>query len=117
MESNAADIRFSPTGLTLHFDDDDRSAVTKNFGAAPFDFGRIIADAHDGIGADLGGMGHHGVIGLLARLLTHFGVSADTPANDVFETANNPLHNCGRAHDNAADDPFVFRNAIAVEGE
>src|SRR5438093_412227 len=100
MESNAADIRFSPTGLTLHFDDDDRSAVTKNFGAAPFDFGSVIADAHDGIGTDLSGMGHQRVVGLLARLLAHFSVGADSAANDVFQTANDALHDRGRAHDN-----------------
>src|SRR5438270_9679653 len=61
------------------------------------DFGGVVAEADDGVGADGAGVVDQEVVGLLAGLLAHLGVGADLPADDRFEPAEDALGDRRRA--------------------
>jgi hypothetical protein len=53
-----------------------RGPIAKDFrsGLSSHDFGSVVAEAHDGVGAKLLGMFNHQIVGLLTSLLAHLRV-------------------------------------------
>src|ERR1035441_5479094 len=60
-------------------------AVTEDLGDALHDFGGVVTDADDRVGALGIGVGNHVAKGLVAGLLAEFGVNGDVAAEQTLE--------------------------------
>ena len=91
------------------------STIAQNFRRRPFadDLRSVVSYPNDGVGAELLGVLNHRIVGLLTRLLAHFGVSTDTSADDVFQAANDTLCDRGRPDDDSSNQAFVFGDLVA----
>src|SRR5205814_8568050 len=100
--------------------DHDGRPVAKNLGGgalAASDLGALVPDADDRVRAQLPSVPQEKVIGLLACLLAHLGIRPDLASDQGLEPTEETLADGRGADDEAADQPLVFRNAVALDRE
>ena len=111
------DVQGNEIALARDLLDTHRSAVAQHLGDALHDFGSVIAHADHGVGTHHHGVANHFLEGLLASLFAQVGEQGDVPANDSLQAGANGSKNGAGAHNNAAHQAQVMRDAVSVQDE
>lgn len=93
--------------------DDDRRAVTQDFGHALHEFGRIVSDADNRIGTLLLRVFDHKFIRLFAGLLTQAGEERDVAADKCLQRSADRPDYRPRAHDDAFRQAQILHDPLA----
>jgi len=109
-------MRGNSAWLARGFDDDGR-AVGEDFGDARHDLRRVVADADDGVGAELCGVRKHELESVAAGSLAQAGVEGDVTAENRLDARREVPYDGARAHDDAAHDTQILGDAVAVDGK
>ena len=101
----------------MNWFDLDGGAVTEDLGDALVDFGGVVTDADDGVGALGVGVVDHLAKGLVAGLLAQFGVNGDVAAEQALDARADVADDGAGAHDDAAHQSEIADDAVAIESE
>src|SRR5579859_5848494 len=92
-----------------------RRTVRQNFGDALHDLGGVIADANDGIGAELSGMLQHQIQRFLARPFAEIGEQRDIAADQCLQTGADGPENRTGTYNNPAHQTQSLHNVITMQ--
>ena len=84
--------------------DENRRAVAEDLGDAGHEFGGIVADADDAVGAEGGGMFGHLVVGVHAGAFAEVGEDGDVAAENGLDGGSEIADDGAGADDDAADE-------------